>query len=64
MDQTYSGDLPYTFISFTGDALEGIAVTPDVSLVRTTLPVFQLKEVPLTVNLISGGGITADTVEW
>ena len=63
MDQTYSGDLPYTFISFTGDALEGIAVTPDVSLVRTTLPVFQLKEVPLTVNLISGGGITADTVE-
>lgn len=63
MAQTYSGDLPYTFISFTGDVLENIKVTSDVSLVHTTLPVFQLKEVPLTVNLISGGGITADTVE-
>lgn len=63
MSQPYSGDIPYTFISFTGDVLEGIAVTTDVSLVHTTLPVFQLKEVPLTVNLIPGGGITADTVE-
>lgn len=63
MSQTYSGDLPYTFISFTGDELEDIAVTTDVSLVHTTLPIFQLKEVPLTVNLIPGGGITADTVE-
>lgn len=63
MAQTYSSDLPYTFISFTGDVLENIKVTSDVSLVHTTLPVFQLKEVPLTVNLISGGGITADTVE-
>ena len=63
MAQTYSGDLPYTFISFTGDELKDIAVTPDVSLVHTTLPIFQLKEVPLTVNLIPGGGITADTVD-
>lgn len=63
MTQTYSGDLPYTFISFTGDLLEDVAVTSDVSLVHTTLPIFQLKEVPLTVNLIPGGGITADTVD-
>ena len=63
MAQTYNGDLPYTFISFTGDVLENLTVTTDVSLVRTTLPVFQLKEVPLTVNLVPGGGITADTVE-
>lgn len=63
MTQTYSGDLPYTFISFTGDELEDISVTSDVSLVHTTLSIFQLKEVPLTVNLIPGGGITADTVD-
>jgi len=62
MSETYSGDLPYTFISFTGEEIDASGLTADVSLVRTTLPVFQLKEVPLSVNLIPGGGISADTV--
>lgn len=63
MDATYDGDLPYTFISFTGEVLEDIDVTADVALVHTTLPIVKLKEVPLTVNLIPGGGISAEDIE-
>ena len=63
MDATYDGDLPYTFISFTGEALEDIDVTADAALVHTTLPIVKLKEVPLTVNLIPGGGISADDID-
>lgn len=58
MDETYSGELPYTFVSFTGDPVDGSRLETDVALVRTTLPIFQLKEVELTVNLLPGGGAT------
>lgn len=64
MSETYSGDLPYTFISFTGDILDDAALETDAALVRTTLPVFQLKEVGLSVNIIPGGGATVDNVKY
>ncbi len=63
LSETYDGDLPYTFISFTGESLEDIAVTADAALIHTTLPVVKLKEVPLTVNLIPGGGISAENID-
>lgn len=63
LSETFTGDLPYTLIGFTGEVLEDLQVTADVSLVRTTMPVVKLKEVPLTVNLIPGGGIGADDIE-
>lgn len=63
MTATYDGELPYTFVGYTGGAVESEGLMTDVQLIRTTLPVFQLKQVPLTVNLISGGGATADNVE-
>ena len=63
MSETYDGDLPYTFISFTGEVLEDINVTADAALIHTTLPVVKLKEVPLTVNLLPGGGIGAADVD-
>lgn len=62
LSETYSGDLPFTFVTFTGDEMDASGLMTDVSLVRTTLPVFQLKEVPLKVDLLPGGGVSADTV--
>ncbi len=64
MSATYSGDLPYTFVSFTGDILDGSGLETDVSLVRTVLPIFQLKEVELSVNILPGGGATEDDVKY
>lgn len=58
LDATYTNDTPYTFIGFDGEevAAEGLERDPETVLV--TLPVFKLKEVPLTVDLIPGGGVT------
>lgn len=62
MSETYSGDLPYTFVTFTGDTMDPDEVETSVSLVQTTLPIFQLKEVELSVNLIPGGGAGKENV--
>lgn len=63
MSETYSGDLPYVFITFTGDVMEPTEFETSASLVRTVLPVFQLKEIPLSVNVIPGGGATDRNVK-
>lgn len=63
MSETYSGDLPYVFITFTGDTMDPARLEASASLVRTVLPVYQLKEVPLVVNLIPGGGATEKNVK-
>lgn len=64
LSETYSGELPYTFISFSGEALDGAELETEVPLVRTTLPVTQLKEVPLAVKFIPGGGATEDDITY
>lgn len=63
MTATYSGELPYTFVTFTGGIIDPAEVETGISLVRTTLPVFQLKEVPLTVTCTPGGGAKAENAE-
>lgn len=65
MTHSYDGELPYTFITFVDEPLgvaESKALVTSAQLVRTSLPIFQLKEVELTVNLIYGGGATKDNV--
>lgn len=64
LSETYSGDLPYTFIAFGGETLDGTDLNTSVPLIRTTLPVVQLKEVPLTLNILPGGGATEDNVTY
>lgn len=63
LTETYDGELPYTFVSFTGGSIDASRVETDVALIRTVLPVVQLKEVPLTVKLTAGGGATEDNAE-
>ena len=63
MSETYNGDLPYVFVTFTGDVMDPAGLETSDTLIRTTLPVFQLKEVPLTVNIIPGGGATDKNVK-
>lgn len=64
MAETYSGDLPYTFITYTGDVMDPAEFDTDAPLVRTTLPVYQLKEVPLSVTILPGGGATEENAKW
>jgi len=58
ISETYSGESPYTLISFDGESIPTDNLEVNAALVRTTLPVVQLKEVPLVVTLIPGGGAT------
>lgn len=63
LSETFSGDLPYTFITYAGTPLEDGEVSASTTLVRATLPVVQLKEVELAVNFLPGGGITKEDID-
>lgn len=64
LSETYSGDLPFSFISFNGEEMSMDGLETSVSLIRTTLPVVQLKKVPLTVNILPGGGATEENITY
>lgn len=63
MSAAFTGELPYTFISYVGEPMDMTGLEVDQTLVRTTLPIIRLKEVDLAVNLIPGGGITAEMIK-
>ena len=62
MDTTYTGDLPFVYIGADGEELTGLDVTSNVSTVHVNYPVVVFKKVPLAVNIIPGGGATAEDV--
>ena len=55
----FAGDLPLTLRNADGETLSGLDVTLDSESAYVVLPVVVVKEVPLTVNVIPGGGATA-----
>lgn len=63
MSTTYTGEQPYTFVSFVGEPVDATGLEVDYTLVQTMLPIIRLKEVELAVNLIPGGGITAEMIK-
>lgn len=63
LSATFTGELPYTFMSYVGEPIDATGLEVDHTLVQTTLPIIRLAEVELTVNLIPGGGITADMIK-
>ena len=62
MNTTYSESCPYTLIGADGEVIPSEQMETDPATVLVTLPVVQLKEVELTVDLIPGGGATQDDV--
>ena len=62
LSETFSGEMPFQLIGLDGMVLdlEELNLETDVNTVQVTLPVVQLKEVELTVDLLPGGGATAD----
>ena len=64
LSETYTGELPYTLIGFNGETLsmEKLNLETSSSAVVVTLPVMQLKEVELAVDVIPGGGATEQDV--
>ena len=62
MNSTYSADCSYTLIGTNGQPIAAGLVETEPETVLVTLPVEKMKEVELTVDLIPGGGATADNV--
>ena len=64
LSSSFSGDLPLTYVTAEGETLPPEKVQGSATLAAVTLPVDKLKEVPLTVEIVPGGGATADDLEY
>lgn len=58
--ETYTGELPFVLMGYTGEAINEPEIEISATTVMVTLPVVSLKEIPLTVEFIDGGGASFD----
>ncbi len=63
LDERFAGDLPLTLLDAEGEELTGLEVTLDSTSVYVVVPVVVVKEIPLTVNVLPGGGATQDNAD-
>lgn len=64
LDEQFAGDLPLTLLDSAGNVLTDLDVTLDSDTAYVVVPVVVLKEVPLTVEFIPGGGATEDDITY
>lgn len=55
---TYTGELGYVLVDYQGNVLTDLDVQCSVETVTVTMPVLKTAEVPLSVKLVTGGGVT------
>ena len=60
LSERFAGDLPLILLDADGKELTDLEVTLDTESVYVVLPVVVVKEIPLTVNVVPGGGATED----
>lgn len=62
VSQTYTVETGFSLQNKDGEELSTTGLTFSSDVVTATLPILSVKEVPLAVNLIDGGGASADNV--
>ena len=62
VSQTYSVETGFSLQNKDGEELSTTGLNFSTDVITATLPILSVKEVPLAVNLIDGGGATADNV--
>lgn len=60
LTRTVSGVVEFTLVDQDGQVIESSEITTSVNEIRYTIPIVKVKDVGLTVNLLSGGGATED----
>lgn len=60
LTDTYTGEMPFELADSDGNRLTGLNIKTSVDSVYVTLPVVKVAEIPLSVELVDGGGATAD----
>ena len=63
LTETYTGDLPITLLDRDGNVIEDDRISLSVDTALVILPVQVVRDVPLTVNLIPGGGISQEDID-
>ena len=63
LDERFAGELPLTLLDSEGKPLTDLEVTLSAEKAYVVVPVVVTKEVPLTVNILPGGGATVDDAE-
>ncbi len=63
LDETVQEEMSYTLIGQDGQPLEEDDLAVEPATVNVTLPVVSVKEVPLTVDLIPGGGADPENTD-
>lgn len=58
LTETFTGDMGFVLVDFLGEVLTDIDVECSVETVSVTMPVIKTAEIPLSVKLIPGGGVT------
>ena len=60
LKERFAGDLPLTLLDASGEEIKDLEVTLDVDYAYVVVPVVVVKEIPLTVNFLLGGGVNSD----
>lgn len=64
LSERFTGDLPLMLLDAEGKELTDLEVTLDAASAYVVLPVVVVKEIPLTVNIVPGGGATMDDIKY
>lgn len=62
-EEGFSEDFVYTLCDKDGDGVDSKLVTTDTAAINLSMQILRVKEIPLKVNVISGGGATQATSE-
>jgi YbbR domain-containing protein len=60
LTRTVSGVVEFTLVDSDGQTIESSEIKTSVNEIQYTIPIVMMKDVGLTVNLLSGGGATED----
>jgi len=64
LDQRFAGDLPLVLLDENGEQITDAEVTLDSPTAYVVLPVVIVKDIPLTVSFLPGGGATTDDITY
>lgn len=64
LESTWSGDLAVVLEDAEGNPIDSPELTCDINTVYTIFPIKIVKEIPLSVNFVEGGGATAEDVAY
>lgn len=64
VERTLELELEFLLYDSEGNVVDKSNISTNVEFIKVTLPVYMVKEVPLTVEIAEGGGATAKDVEY